>query len=266
MKFEFLHDRDEIEQYLRSNTFLHIYGIGDLDDFFWPHTCWFGSRSAGKVNCAALLYSGLELPTLILMSEDVSPESEFLSSIAHMLPDPVFCHLSTGLATALESTHDLQPHGKFNRMALLSSDSLYKVDCGDVIQLKESDLPELLEFYRWSYPANWFDPRMLQTGKYYCIRKDGDIVCAGGIHVYSPVYRIGTLGNIATHTDFRGRGLATSVTAKVCLSMIDSVEHIGLNVKKDNSAAISCYENLGFRTVSSFGEFYARRRGGETLK
>ncbi len=32
-------------------------------------------------------------------------------------------------------------------------------------------------------------------------------------------------------------------------------DHIGLNVKADNTSAIRCYEKLGFETTGSFGEF-----------
>lgn len=260
MSFEFLHDRRELECFLRRNTYLNIYAIGDLDDFFWPRTCWFGHRTGGKIDSVAFLYTGMVLPTLIVMSEDISLERELLASIVHLLPDPVYCHLSPGLESALESTHELEPHGEFHRMALIDSKPLLKTDSQDVVQLKVSDQEELLDFYSRSYPGNWFDPRMLETGKYFCKRLDGSIVSAGGIHVYSPEYRVGTLGNIATHPEYRGRGFSTAVTAMVCRSMLETVDHIGLNVRTDNTAAVLCYEKLGFRTVASFGEFMARQR------
>ncbi len=164
MNFEFLHDRLELEGFLRRNTFLNIYAIGDLDDFFWPCTCWFGHRSEGKIDSVALLYTGMVLPTLIVMSEDISPERGLLASIAHLLPDPVYCHFSPGLETVLENSHELEIHGKFHRMALLDSKALFKADCPEVVQLKVNDQKELLDFYRTSYPENWFDPRMLETG------------------------------------------------------------------------------------------------------
>jgi hypothetical protein len=54
MSFIYLHDREEIEKFLRKDIFLNIYGIGDLDDFFWPYTCWFGHRSDGGIDAAVL--------------------------------------------------------------------------------------------------------------------------------------------------------------------------------------------------------------------
>ena len=37
-----LRDKNKIESFLRKNPFLHIYGLVDLDDFFWPRTTWYG--------------------------------------------------------------------------------------------------------------------------------------------------------------------------------------------------------------------------------
>ena len=54
----FLYDRKEIETFLRKNTFLHIYGIGDLDDFFWPCTTWYALRENQSIKAIILLYAG----------------------------------------------------------------------------------------------------------------------------------------------------------------------------------------------------------------
>jgi len=33
-----LPDKGELERYLRQQTPIHLYELGDLDDFFWQHT------------------------------------------------------------------------------------------------------------------------------------------------------------------------------------------------------------------------------------
>ena len=55
---------------------------------------------------------------------------------------------------------------------------------------------------------------MLETGKYFGIRREGILVSVAGIHVYSPEYDVAALGNITTHPDFRGQGLGRKVTAR----------------------------------------------------
>ena len=64
-----------------------------------------------------------------------------------------------------------------------------------------------------------------------------------------------SLGNITTHPKYRGRGYGTTVTAKVCKSLLREIDHIGLNVKADNISAIKCYEKLGFEVIDSYSEF-----------
>ena len=41
-----LHEKGEIERYLRNNALIHLYELGDLDDFFWPCTTWYALKEA----------------------------------------------------------------------------------------------------------------------------------------------------------------------------------------------------------------------------
>ncbi len=261
--FVYLHDRVEIEEFLRKDIFLNIYGIGDLDDFFWPYTCWFGHRSGGEIDAVVLLYTGMELPTLIALSEDTDAMRKLLESIDHVLPETFYGHFSPGLESVFELTHSIASHGKYTRMALLDDRIVSGTDCGETIRMVRGDTDEILEFYRMSYPGHWFDPRMLETGQYFGIRRDKKLVSVGGIHVFSPEYGVGTLGNIATLPDFRGRGLGRTVTARVCQSLLMDVAHIGLNVRSDNIAAVSCYKKLGFREAALYGEFMITKKNAD---
>jgi GNAT superfamily N-acetyltransferase len=44
-----LHDRETIGAFLRRNAPLHLYALGDLDDFFWPSTLWYGLERDGEL-------------------------------------------------------------------------------------------------------------------------------------------------------------------------------------------------------------------------
>ncbi len=76
--------------------------------------------------------------------------------------------------------------------------------------------------------------------------KNGD-----DIHALVLLY---TVPPVPTHPDYRGNGFAKSATARLCQSLTESVDHIGLNVKADNTAAMSLYEELGFEIVSLYHE------------
>lgn len=249
-----LHDKKEIESFLRKNVYLNIYCIGDMDDFFWPYTTWYAHKVNEEIKAIALLYSGRSLLTLVALTEE-NKTKQLLGDIVHLLPRKFHAHLCSGTQAALKHKYNTKSHGKHYKMALKNKSSLHKVDCSEVVQLDNNDLDETLNFYKQAYPGNWFDSRMLQTKQYYGIRKDNRLISIAGIHVYSEKYKVAALGNIVTHPDYRNNGFGKSVTAKLCRELSKKIDHIGLNVKADNEIAISMYEKLGFEIVDSYWEF-----------
>jgi GNAT superfamily N-acetyltransferase len=249
-----LHDKKVIESFLRRNVYLHIYGIGDLDDFFWPYTTWYAWKKDKEIQAIALLYSGRTFPVFVALSEE-SPTQQLVQSTLHLLPSRFHAHLSAGIENALEEKYKVKSHGKYYKMALNNKSLLCNIDCSQVIQLRIEDLDDILQLYKEGYPGNWFDTRMLETKQYFGIKKENRLVSIAGIHVYSGKYKVASLGNIVTHPGYRGNGLGKSVTARLCQSLTKKVEHIGLNVKSDNEIAISMYERLGFEIIGSYWEY-----------
>lgn len=254
-----LHDRKVIERFLRQNAKLHIYSIGDLDDFFWPYTTWYCLTNDKMPDAIALLYTGQRLPTLLALSEEPTYMSDLLKSIIHLLPLQFYAHFSPGLEKIFQGTHELKPHGEHYKMALMDISVIKNMDCSQVTRLSTSDLHDIIRLYRDSYPGNWFDQRMLETNQYFGIRKGKELVSIAGIHVYSRAYGVAALGNITTHPSWRRQGYGKLVTARLCQSLLEDIDHIGLNVKTDNMIAISCYKKLGFEVVTSYGEFMVQR-------
>ncbi len=249
-----LHDKAEIEAFLRKNVYLNIYSIGDLDDFFWHKTIWYGTKTSGQIQAIAMLYTEPPLPTLHAMGERHEPMAELIRSIFHLLPTRFHAHLSPGLDEVFAERASVESSEKNYKMAIEDKSRLGQVDCSQVVALTIDDLDEMLTLYKDAYPGNWFDPRMLETGQYFGVRKDGRLVSAAGVHVYSKEYKVASLGNIVTHPDHRTTGLAKSTTAKLCQSLTENVDHIGLNVTSQNAAAISLYEKLGFKIIAPYYE------------
>jgi GNAT superfamily N-acetyltransferase len=255
MKPIYLHDKNEIERFLRKNIYLNIYSIGDLDDFFWPYTTWYALRDKDCIRQIALFYTGTSIPTLLAITgERLDEMREFILSITSLLPGRFHAHLIEGLSDLLQGCYKILSNGLHYKMGLMDQTKCKRVETDDVISMKGSDLEEIEELYSKSYPGHWFEPRMLETGHYYGIRQGSTLVSVGGVHVYSKAYRVAGLGNIATHPDQRGRGLATRVTARLCQALLGTVDHIGLNVKTDNVDAIACYTNLGFEPIATYEE------------
>jgi RimJ/RimL family protein N-acetyltransferase len=248
------HDKRILEQILRRDTFLHLYEIGDLDDFFWPYTTWYALEGEPS-QPLLMIYTGMPLPVLLALANgELDAMKKLIQSSLHLLPKRFYSHLSEGLSTTFEESYTANSHGIFCKMALKDDFKMKALDTSGVDALTEADLAELESLYRASYPEHWFDPRMLQTGCYFGIRRNSKLVSVAGIHVYSLRYKVATIGNVATHPDFRGRGLAKKTCAKLCQFLSERMTHIGLNVKTDSKSAIACYEKLGFKRMALYEE------------
>lgn len=250
------HDRAVLAELLGRDPVLHAYQLGDLDDFFWPYTSWF--RRGDRV---ALLYHGVELPTLLAFAAppDSAELAALLTDLAPLLPARLWAHLSPGLDATLERWFHVEDAAPHHRMALTDPARLARVTPAGA-PLGPVDLPELLALYAAAYPGNWFDPRMLDTGQYVGIREAGDLVAVAGVHVWSPTWQVAALGNVTTHPRARGRGLAGAAVAALCARLRDSVDHVTLNVRADNTAAVRLYQRLGFTPVADFVECGLRAR------
>jgi GNAT superfamily N-acetyltransferase len=251
-----LHDKGAIEAVLRRRLFLHLYALGDLDDFFWPYTTWYGWQEGGRIGEIVLVYTALSMPIILGLShEPTGSMRQLLQSLGFLLPRRFYAHLSGDLAAVFNDEYEVQSYGRHHKMALTDLAALTAVTpTSPITHLTANDQARLEQFYQASYPNNAFDPRMLATGHYYGVEVGGQLVCAGGVHVYSPRYRVAAVGNVTTHRDYRGRGLATDVGAHLCRALLQTVDHIGLNVKADNQSAIAAYKRLGFSKIAQYEE------------
>ena len=262
MSLIFLHDKIQIETFLLKHRHLNFYHLGDLDDFFWPYTTWYALQEGGEVKALNLFYSGIDPAVLLgIVNENFEDMAALLESSLSLLPINFYSHLSPGLEKVLELDYFIEHHGEHYKMNLIDVASLEEIDTLGVTPLITEDLDELNSLYRASYPGNWFDPRMLETGQYVGIRGDGDeLVSAAGIHVYSPEYKIAAIGNITTLPEKRGQGLGTKISAGLCKQLLPTVDVIGLNVRSDNTAAIKMYEKIGFEIVGTYHEWMVTRK------
>lgn len=242
-----VHDRDELARLLGDDPALHAYQLGDLDDFFWPYTSWYRDGDA-----VALVYHGGGMP--VLLSFDGRPQAShaLLAGLVPLLPRRFYAHLSPGAEQVLGADFDAEPGGPHLKMAL-TDPAVLAAPLGAV--LTPADLPDLLALYEIAYPGNWFDARMLETGQYVGVRRDGELLAVAGVHVWSPKYRVAALGNVTTHPRVRGEGLARGAVAALCRRLLDTVDHVTLNVKADNAAARALYTGLGFTPTAHYGEF-----------
>lgn len=250
-------NKKEIYSFLSLNKGLNLYLIGDLDDFFWPHTTWYAVYVNSNIVSVALLYTGMSPATFLLFHDgDLTYPYYLIKGILPELPEEFNVHLSPGLLEKFGKENIISNYGRNYRMILSRAPD--PVSDKKIRRLGKSDLGNIEEFYTLSYPGNWFDARMLETGKYFGYFDSGILAGIAGIHVYSPEYRIAALGNISTHPGFRGRKIAYKLTSMLCSDLRKDTDTIGLNVSSENTAAIKCYKNAGFEIRGSYDECFIR--------
>lgn len=250
-----LEDKERIAALLRRNPGAHAYELGDLDDFDWPYTRWFGWERDGRLEELVLLFSEPTVPVLLAIADDrLDAMEQLLRELLDTLPSDLYVHATAPLLDTLSKRYVIaraEPHLK---LALTRDDQLL-AQAVAVDVLGAADLAEVEAFYRAAYPGTWFGPRMLATGRYVGIRRHGTLACVAGVHVHSPTWGVAALGNVATLPELRGLGLARGACAALCLKLLaDGIETIALNVRADNASAIAAYTRLGFEPVATYTE------------
>lgn len=254
MSLQQVHDREVLARMLRRDPQLHVYELGDLDDFFWPYTRWYRLSGGEQV---AMLYTAPDPPVLLAHSRDTAAAElrRLVAALSPVLPSTVYAHVTDGAERVLAPARAFDHHGRHLKMTLAAPERLDAVAGTDAVTpLTPADRADLEALYARAYPDNCFDPRMLETGHYVGIRRHGALAAVAGVHVYSAAYRVAALGNVATDPDHRGHGLASAAVAALCRRLARSVDQIGLNVKADNHGAVALYRGLGFTVVRDYHE------------
>src|SRR5690348_5915501 len=111
-----LDDRTTIAAFFRGNPGAHVYVLGDLDDFDWPHTRWFAWAHGERLEQVALLYSEPSVPVLIAIAEE--PGASMISLLTQLLPTlpaALYVHASPPLLDVFRSRYAVEsaePHLK----------------------------------------------------------------------------------------------------------------------------------------------------------
>jgi RimJ/RimL family protein N-acetyltransferase len=137
--------------------------------------------------------------------------------------------------------------GEYFRMRVLASEFPLPDRDPEVLRLTHGDTAELIQLYSRT-GISYFDPYQLETGLYFGIRKDGQLVSVAGVHAVSEEDKVAAIGNVATHPDWRGAGLSRRCTTRLLRALVRRhVETIVLNVDASNTAALRLYRSIGFR-------------------
>ncbi len=252
MSVETLTDSQELRQFLMKDRLANAYLLGDLDPAYDQFCKWYGSRHPdGSLRNVMLVYVGLSLP-VVIMSGNGEGLEKFLEDSRSVVPDRFHFHVQEEQMPALQAVYPTDGAEAMLRMGLERDDFEGSFDDDTVRRLGHRDTAAIMELYE-HYPDNFFEPYQLETGFYFGIRDDDDrLVSMGGVHVLSEEYDVAVIGNLVTHSEYRGQGLATLVTQRLVEELFEQVSLLALNVGRGNEPAVHLYEKLGFESNNVF--------------
>jgi len=246
-------DRGLLRAFLERDRLFAAYAICDLDVREFARTRWAVALEDDEPIAVVLEYAGYAPQPIFLMGENAG-----ISAILHDLirPRAAYAAVLPASLPAVEAHYRVEPGPQMVRMWV--DRASFRPCPADVARLLPVEVPDLNRLYQLGFTA-WLPPSAITEGVYYGIRVGGRLVSAAGTHVVSPEARLGVVGNVMTHTDYRGRGYATAVTGAVTAELLRFCDQVVLNVRADNPPALQAYRKLGYREHVRFEERLVHR-------
>lgn len=249
-------DRPLLRAFLERDRLFAAYALCDLDVREFSRTRWGVALEGEEVIALVLEYGGYAPQPLFVMGE-AAGISAILAEVIR--PRAAYAAMLPASLPAVEAHYRVEPGPPMVRMWV--DRASFRPYPADVARLLPVEIGDLNRLYQLGFTA-WLPPSAIAEGVYHGIRIDGRLVAAAGTHVISPEARLGVVGNVLTHVDFRGRGFATAVTGAVTAELLRFCDQVVLNVRSDNPPALQAYRKLGYREHIRFEERLVHREDG----
>lgn len=249
-------DRPLLRAFLERDRLFAAYALCDLDVREFSRTRWGVALEGEEVVALVLEYGGYAPQPLFVMGEPAGI-SAILGEVIR--PRAAYAAMLPASLPAVEAHYRVEPGPPMVRMWV--DRASFRPYPADVARLLPVEIGDLNRLYQLGFTA-WLPPSAIAEGVYYGIRIDGRLVAAAGTHVISPEARLGVVGNVLTHVDFRGRGFATAVTGAVTAELLRFCDQVVLNVRSDNAPALQAYRKLGYCEHVRFEERLVHRDDG----
>ncbi len=250
-------ERDEIASFLRRDRLYAAYALGDLDGPNRSRGAWaMAYDDAGRATALAMHHEGLVPQPLFLMGD---PDGCRAILEQALKPRDAYLQATDRHEAAVAELYELDAPLRMLRM-VVDRDS-FRPFAGPAERLTALDIDDLNRLYQLGFRAG-FPASVVEEGVYFGVRVRGRLVSAAGTHAINPREGIAVVGNVMTHTDFRGHDFAKMVTSAVTSELLDRVSDVALNVHADNEPAVAAYTRLGYRTHCELIERLVRRRAG----
>jgi len=252
-----IHDPEEVRPHLEAERAYAAYAIAHLDPAMF-HLAEFYEAAAGERRAIVMhAHGGLGASGVAL------GDPTLVSALLRLHPGPRQSYLTCEPAQvdSILMDYDLWRPQTMLRQRLMREDFSPPPGALPVRRLIDADAHELNALYAIEEEGLRYSGRQVSEGIYYGAHHRGRLVAAAGTHVFSAHEGVAVIGNVFTHPDFRGRGLATATTAGVANFVLRHCDLVVLNVDPANRTARHVYERLGFKDTGRLVEAMATRRG-----
>jgi len=240
----------QVRALLEQDRVWCAYALADLEPPFAEKATWLVGERA-----LAMIFHGLTPPLLFIHGDP--PEA---GELAKGLAEGGYQYSLLGthrnqLGSRLHSTSEVRMWRMVLRPSALPREAPLQAE-----RLSLTDLPALTGLFA-DHPdrPDSFDPVQLDGGVFFGMRVGGRLVAAAGTHAVGKQASVAAIGNVFTHPDHRGKGLASQASSAVARALLkQGIETIVLNVAMDNEPALNLYRTLGFWPFCGYYEGVGR--------
>lgn len=246
-------DRRLLHRFLGRDRVFAAYAIADTDDREFARTRFGIAFDDGEPVAVVMEYRGISPQPVFAMGEQ-----EGISAILRDVVRPRIAYLGAKQAAfrGVRQHYRLDAPAPMLRM-VVERDTFQPV-VGDAVRLDQGDTGHLNRLYQLGFNA-YLPDQAVAAGIYYGVRRGTRLIAAAGTHVVSPQWGIAAVGNVYTHREYRGQGLAKVVTSAVTADLLRQCDTVVLNVRSDNPPALGVYRALGYRDHTEFEERLVHR-------
>lgn len=254
-----LTEDDAILPALEQDRRWAAYALCDLDPPYRGYARYIAAVRDGRAYAVVLIYTAPGF-TALLPCGDHDGVRRIMAE-AQNLPSTPFLLVRQPDLPAVEQRYGVDSAWTMLRLVVTARELRLSPRVQATLRpLSAADLPALRALYAL-WPETVFTPFMLEYGVYYGAFDGDALVAVAGTHAFAPARHIGAIGNVFTHPDHRGRGLAEATTGAVAAALVrDGAREVALNVREDNAPAIAAYSRLGFTLHEPYWEGYATLR------
>ena len=258
-------DASALESQLAEDRAFSAFAIGHLERELFPHArFWIADGPDGR-NGVVMHAAGALGRTTVLVGDPAA-----IDAALALHPGPRRGYLATCAPQHLqvaERVYALDDPLTMMRMTVEAhsfrpvSEQASDTAQSGLRRMVRADARALNALYATGGGPTGYRGEHIERGVYFGAFDDGRLLAVAGTHLVAPHHGIAVVGNVFTHAEARGGGLAQAVTSAVTRELLArGCALVTLTVDPANTPAVSAYARLGYDRGAPIVEARMRRR------